>query len=872
MKKTYPLFEQYIAYILLVSLLLQSCGGEFNNNPLIPTGEKQIAFIQTDVQAILLPTNIQPLVGQELTAQGGHMVTCYEEAGQLKADVAMNAPRGFSKTYAGLSVAVEQGAELANLSRLDTKAQERRIRLQLAQDNQPAKIVIYKGAGLVGGMLEGEEETAEDELANESIPDECFCPITQEIMEDPVIAQDGHTYERTAIKRWLGMGKRTSPKTGARLLSTEVIPNYTMRSLIQDIKAQVPVLARHQLDMHNIEAAIKLREEEMEEKLIQKGSLIEKESQERLRLEEELQQKIALLSVVEQKEKSNHPGLPQHPLQISHPEKLTDKRDIRKHFFKGMLEITPKNYQILLKHSISSEAAFHSYDKGLSVKGWPVSMGMDSLMELLVSFSKVTRFKMDINWDTAGQEEEVGEAIARSLQFYEQLTSLELSGCRLSNASWQEIVACIPQPICLKELDVRNNLLTEEIIRNIPGRFPNLIRLELDVKREVLVSKKEGYTTMSSNTVQGTTSEAKVAKIKDELLNESIDYYLLGIKYENEEEVAKDEVKAFEWFQKAAEKGYANAQNKLGVMYANGKGVEKDDEKALEWFQKAAEQGDANAQNNLGVMYAYGKGVEKDDEKALEWFQKAADQNHEAALFNQLNLELGVMYANGKGVEKDDEKAFEWFQKNADQEHAAAQARREEREEMYGNRKRKGVEKDEVKVFEWYQKAANQGDVYAQSNLGWRYAYGKGVKKDEVQAFKWYQKAAEQGDANSQFNLGEMYDKDKGKVVGQLRQDFKKALAFEWYQKAAEQGHAEAQYVLAKRYIYGNGVIQDGKKGLEWYQKAAEQGHVASQYQLGHMYEYGRGVEKDKVKAFKWYQKAAKQGHAGARDTLKTMK
>ncbi|NEJ83202.1 hypothetical protein GR268_42755, partial [Rhizobium leguminosarum] len=95
---------------------------------------------------------------------------------------------------------IEQGAELSNLPRLDKKVQQRRIHLQLAQRESPARVVIYKGTGLMGGMLEGEEEAAEDELAEEPIPDECFCPITQEIMEDPVIAQDGHTYERTAIQ------------------------------------------------------------------------------------------------------------------------------------------------------------------------------------------------------------------------------------------------------------------------------------------------------------------------------------------------------------------------------------------------------------------------------------------------------------------------------------------------------------------------------------------------------------------------------------------------------------------------------------------------------------------------------------------------
>jgi len=292
MKINYTLTQQYIACLLLISLCLQSCGGGFGNNPLIFNQEEQIAPIQTNTQAILLPTNIQPLTGQILTAEGGHAITLYEdeEAGELKADVAVNAPQGFSKSYERVNVYIEQDVNVSTLPQLDKESQEHRIHLQLARQGQPAKVIIYKGAGLMGGMQVGDEEEGE-EFDEDNIPNECFCPITQEIMEDPVIAQDGHTYERAAIKHWLGMGKRTSPKTGARLLSIELTSNHTMRSLIQDIKVQVPVLARHKVDMQNIETAIKLREEEITETLIQKGELIEKESQERLKLEKELQQK-----------------------------------------------------------------------------------------------------------------------------------------------------------------------------------------------------------------------------------------------------------------------------------------------------------------------------------------------------------------------------------------------------------------------------------------------------------------------------------------------------------------------------------------------------------------------------------------------------
>ena len=66
-------------------------------------------------------------------------------------------------------------------------------------------------------------------------------------------------------------------------------------------------------------------------------------------------------------------------------------------------------------------------------------------------------------------------------------------------------------------------------------------------------------------------------------------------------------------------------------MYYFGEGVKQDYAKALEWFQKAAEQGYATAQNNLGSMYYNGQGVKVNYAKAAEWFQKAAQQCDETA-------------------------------------------------------------------------------------------------------------------------------------------------------------------------------------------------------------------------------------------------
>ncbi|KAL0334504.1 UNVERIFIED_CONTAM: U-box domain-containing protein 15 [Sesamum radiatum] len=65
------------------------------------------------------------------------------------------------------------------------------------------------------------------------IPHEFLCPISLEIMADPVIIATGQTYERESIKRWLNSGHRTCPKTGQKLNYLTVAPNFALRNLIQ---------------------------------------------------------------------------------------------------------------------------------------------------------------------------------------------------------------------------------------------------------------------------------------------------------------------------------------------------------------------------------------------------------------------------------------------------------------------------------------------------------------------------------------------------------------------------------------------------------------------------------------------------------------
>ena len=141
-------FQRFVARILLISLCLQSCGGGFDNNPLIPTGEEQTASIQTNTQASIIPTDTQPILNKEFIAAGGNLVTFYEQDGRLQADIRVDEKQQ-KPNYKGLAVAIEEGIELASLVKLDPKTQQRRIKVN-CKKGKIDLIEIFNG-GLAGG-------------------------------------------------------------------------------------------------------------------------------------------------------------------------------------------------------------------------------------------------------------------------------------------------------------------------------------------------------------------------------------------------------------------------------------------------------------------------------------------------------------------------------------------------------------------------------------------------------------------------------------------------------------------------------------------------------------------------------------------------
>jgi TPR repeat protein len=93
-----------------------------------------------------------------------------------------------------------------------------------------------------------------------------------------------------------------------------------------------------------------------------------------------------------------------------------------------------------------------------------------------------------------------------------------------------------------------------------------------------------------------------------------------------------------------AEQGCLMAVSNMGSCFLNGEGVRKEPRRAMDWYERAANEGFAPSQCYLGVMFESGscKEVGKDDARAADYFEKAAAQNFKYACYN-----VAVCYEQG---------------------------------------------------------------------------------------------------------------------------------------------------------------------------------------------------------------------------------
>jgi len=204
--------------------------------------------------------------------------------------------------------------------------------------------------------------------------------------------------------------------------------------------------------------------------------------------------------------------------------------------------------------------------------------------------------------------------------------------------------------------------------------------------------------------------------------------------------------------QQGVDRGEPEAMNDLGGAYAQGKGVEKDERRAFDLLQRAADTGDLEAIYNLaGVRFSGRLGATKDIDESLRLMQKSADSGLPIA-----QLRLGMILATReKRMTQEAHRyissAREQIERSANQGSAWARAALGEIYE-----RGVGVSKDPAKAFDLYRMAASHSNVTAMTRLGVAYLDGIGTEKNPTEGKQWLEKAAKMGSEAAEKKLREV--------------------------------------------------------------------------------------------------------------------
>ncbi|CAG9335121.1 unnamed protein product [Blepharisma stoltei] len=299
------------------------------------------------------------------------------------------------------------------------------------------------------------------------VPDDYCCPITGDLMEDPVVAPDGHSYERASITAWFQKNK-TSPLTGAALKNTVLIDNHRLKAIISSFKEKMPEIQRECQIKRDLIEAINIREAFFEDSL-KKGneqignitSLYNNEKEKNLMLENKL---ISYKKSIE--------------IKINHIEWLKTNLD---HFqslsFEKDNEIKRLNMELATSlHENSELKRFIKANNGNFVNK------LLRIQQCLKQYEKdITSNKLNANNQLAGIRASISDLISENSKF--EFEDLKKPNLLIENQQ--------NPPQDAKNSDENLQLLLENKIFNI-WNIPNNSKIEEDFREPVT---KYAYTT-----------------------------------------------------------------------------------------------------------------------------------------------------------------------------------------------------------------------------------------------------------------------------------------------------------------------------------------------------------------------------------------
>lgn len=352
----------------------------------------------------------------------------------------------------------------------------------------------------------------------------------------------------------------------------------------------------------------------------------------------------------------------------------------------------------------------------------------------------------------------------------------------------------------------------------------NVIPISVDLEEDGVKIKQKNDNSgfISSYTIPYASNDRQYQidqVLKKYNLARTSDQIELGERYLKGDIVEKDEKKAFELFEKAANLNDPRGMYKLGLCYKKGLGISKDVNNALLLFEKSANKGNTDAMEVLSDMYAQGDGINLDISKALQWKEILAfSGNKDAQRYILSNQSVEYQKSNVTA-----EKALSLAKENYSS----------------GN-------------YKWakfcYERSIDLGNTQAMYEYGkWLYE-GNGITKDCNKAIDYLSKLGEDNNVEAQKTLMTIYKENKG-----VAPDLKKEIF--WTTKAAANGDADAQFRLSQAFMDGEGVKKNKKMASDMCMKAATQGHQNATMDLIFRYATGTGVKKDDERCVYWFRK-----------------
>eukprot|EP00823_Brevimastigomonas_motovehiculus_P009596 TRINITY_DN927_c5_g1_i1.p1 TRINITY_DN927_c5_g1~~TRINITY_DN927_c5_g1_i1.p1 ORF type:complete len:577 (+),score=236.76 TRINITY_DN927_c5_g1_i1:117-1847(+) len=540
-----------------------------------------------------------------------------------------------------------------------------------------------------------------------------ICPITANILKDPVLAMDGHSYERVAIQDWFDRGNATSPISNEILSSPDLLPNYALRNCINEyVRRHIDRTLSSSSSSSDSAApssslvAINLLRKEVDQ--LKKDSTSAKQAQE-----------------------------------VEHTLFLNNQRDCAAN--KMIVSQYQTAWASLTKVVTDMKGSENDSTKLKNAFAQIQKLVSQTQISAASSSSAVT-FTIPI---ILRQPSNTGSSLSSS----SSVTSSSLSLSPSSSVDNKE-AKCTSLPV--------TSASSVSASSSIASTSASVSSSSSSSSSAASVASSSSSTSASSSSIAFSPFSGSFTVTADQEL--AIPFWnppsALTAPYAVKPGPLTPSItssftrEALLHLGGEAQAGNPSAINNLACCYLYGfGGVKKDEKQAIDLFEKAGKLACFNAINNQACCLLYGVGGKPQEKAGVDLLQKASDRSCLMASVN-----LGVCYLKGVGVTSNDKKAYETFLAVSNKKFAPAQ---NALADCFDSGV--GVFQNPKTAINLYTQAADAGFSLAQSNLAYCYRNGAGVTVDVHKALDLYEKAATQGYATAITNLNALKKKAAAK-------------------------------------------------------------------------------------------------------------